>query len=68
MARRRVVMIRYYDCLKRAAQALACADAEDVHATDARVLAELSHADMTEMVQLTDAIQQIDADLRRPAG
>lgn len=65
VARRREVMSRYYDTLRRADEELASHEVEDVERAteqwDVRVLSELSHADMRELVRLTEAIERIDA-------
>lgn len=64
VARRREVTARYYDELRRADEELSSVEIEDVdRATeqwDARILTELSHADLRELVRLTEAIQRID--------
>ena len=64
VARRREVMARYYDTLRRADEELASFESEEVERAteqwDARVLSELSHADLRELVQMTEAIQRID--------
>jgi hypothetical protein len=59
VARRRVVMVRYFECLKQASAELEHNDFKD-GASDARVLTELSHRDLDELRELTDAIQQLD--------
>jgi RNA polymerase-binding protein DksA len=62
--RRREVMARYHGTLRRADEELAALDSEEVERAteqwDARVLSELGHADMRELVAVTEAIQRID--------
>jgi len=64
VARRREVMTRYYGALRRAEEELDSDETEDVERAteqwDARVLSELSHADLRELVRLTNAIRRID--------
>ncbi len=64
VTRRRQVMARYHDTLRRADEELATPESEDVERAteqwDARVLSELSHVDLRELVRLTEAIQRID--------
>lgn len=62
--RRREVMARYHGALRRADEELASPEPEDAERAaeqwDARVLSELSHVDLREIVRLTEAIQRID--------
>jgi RNA polymerase-binding transcription factor DksA len=64
LSRRREVMARYYAALLRAEEEIANAETEDVERAteqwDVRVLSALSHADLQELVRLTEAIQRID--------
>jgi RNA polymerase-binding transcription factor DksA len=65
VARRRELIARYHDTLRRADEELSTRDPEDVERAteqwDARVLGTLSHADLRDVVKLTEAIERIDA-------
>jgi DnaK suppressor protein len=64
LTRRREVMARYYAALLRAEEEIANPEIEGVERSteqwDVRVLSVLSHADLQELVRLTEAIQRID--------